>query len=112
MTLTVTHVAYNFLSLLPSTETLACRGRRLQNTAAQRQRPTYEPDVLPKVDVVEATHKLLVGFVEDQRLVLGEGETKSMRLWFVNRGTKAISEIWMVAGPADEIWVSTDPDGK
>ncbi|KAJ7900204.1 ER-golgi trafficking TRAPP I complex 85 kDa subunit-domain-containing protein [Mycena olivaceomarginata] len=111
--LTITHAAYDFLSLLPSTESLASRGKRLQNTAAQRQHPTYAPDVLLTVDIVEATHKLLVNFVDDQQLILGEGETKSLRLWFVNRGTNAIGEVWMVAGADDEIWVSsteTDDD--
>ncbi|KAJ6604519.1 ER-golgi trafficking TRAPP I complex 85 kDa subunit-domain-containing protein [Mycena vulgaris] len=108
--LTLTHTAYDFLTLLPSTETLASRGRRLHNTPAQRQHPTYAPDVLHTVDVVEATHKLLVNFVDDQELVLGEGENKSLRLWFANRGTKAIGEVWMVSGADDEIWVSsTEP---
>jgi hypothetical protein len=71
--------------------------------------------VLLTVDIVEATHKLLVNFVDDQQLILGEGETKLLRLWFVNRGTNAIGEVWMVAGADDEIWVSsieTDDDGK
>ncbi|KAJ7932534.1 ER-golgi trafficking TRAPP I complex 85 kDa subunit-domain-containing protein [Mycena leptocephala] len=108
--LTITHVAYDYLSLLPSTESLASRGRRLHNTPAQRQHPTYAPDVLLAVDVVEATHKLLVNFVDDQQLVLGEGENKLLRLWFTNRGTKAVGEVWMVAGADDEIWVGTEPD--
>ncbi|KAJ6574977.1 ER-golgi trafficking TRAPP I complex 85 kDa subunit-domain-containing protein [Mycena capillaripes] len=107
--LTIKHAAYDFLSLLPSTESLASRGRRLQNTPAQRQHATYAPDVLLAVDVVEATHKLLVNFVEDDRqLTLGEGEHKLMRLWFANRGTKAIGEVRMVTGVEDEIWVSTE----
>lgn len=107
--LTIKHVAYDFLSLLPHTESLASRGRRLHNTPAQRQHATYAPDVLLAVDVVEATHKLLVNFVEDDRqLTLGEGEHKLMRLWFANRGTKAIGEVWMVTGAEDEVWVATE----
>ncbi|KAJ7492750.1 ER-golgi trafficking TRAPP I complex 85 kDa subunit-domain-containing protein [Mycena latifolia] len=108
--LTITQAAYEFLSLLPSTESLASRGRRLHNTPAQRQHPTYAPDVLHKVDIVEATHKLLVNFVDDQGPIMGEGESKSWRLWFANRGTKAIGEMWMVAGADDELWVSTEPN--
>ncbi|KAJ7169750.1 ER-golgi trafficking TRAPP I complex 85 kDa subunit-domain-containing protein [Mycena filopes] len=107
--LTIVHASYNFLSLLPNSESLASRGRRLQDTPAQRQHPTYAPDVLLTVDVVEATHKLLVNFVDDQEeLVLGEGENKSLTLSFVNRGTKGIGEVWMVAGADDEIWVGPD----
>ncbi|KAK7064334.1 ER-golgi trafficking TRAPP I complex 85 kDa subunit-domain-containing protein [Favolaschia claudopus] len=106
--LTLTHVAYDFLSLLPNTESLAFRGKRLHNTPAQRQHATYAPDVMLTIDIVEATHKLLVNFVDDQHLALGEGETKSLRLWFANRGTKSIGEVWMVAGPEDELWVSDE----
>ncbi|KAJ7654956.1 ER-golgi trafficking TRAPP I complex 85 kDa subunit-domain-containing protein [Mycena polygramma] len=106
--LTIKHAAYDFLSLLHNTESLASRGRRLQSTPAQRQHPTYAPDVSLAIDVVEATHKLLVNFVDDQQLILGEGEHKSMRLWFANRGTKAVGEVWMVAGAEDEIWIGDD----
>ncbi|KAJ7038336.1 ER-golgi trafficking TRAPP I complex 85 kDa subunit-domain-containing protein [Mycena alexandri] len=110
--LTIMHASYIFLSLLPSIESLASRGRRLQNTPAQRQHPTYAPDVLLTVDVVQATHKLLVNFLDHQELVLGEGETKSSSLSFVNRGTKGIGEVWMVAGADDEIWVGPDSESK
>ncbi|KAJ7125714.1 ER-golgi trafficking TRAPP I complex 85 kDa subunit-domain-containing protein [Mycena crocata] len=108
--LTITSAAYNFLSLLPNTESLACRGKRLHSTPAQRQNPTYAPDVLLGIEVVEATHKLLVSFIDDQQLVLGEGENKTLRLEFSNCGTKAIGEVWMVAGADDEIWVSAETD--
>ncbi|KAJ7103664.1 ER-golgi trafficking TRAPP I complex 85 kDa subunit-domain-containing protein [Mycena belliarum] len=108
--LTITQAAYDFISLLPTQEPLASRGRRLHATPSQRQHPTYAPDVLEKVDIVDATHKLLVDFIDDQGPILGEGETKSWRLWFENRGTRAIGEVWMVAGADDEIWVSTDPN--
>ncbi|KAJ7092588.1 ER-golgi trafficking TRAPP I complex 85 kDa subunit-domain-containing protein [Mycena epipterygia] len=107
--LTILQFAYNFLSLLPSIESLASRGRRLHNTPAQRQHPTYALDVLLGVDVIEATHKLLVNFVDDQQLVLGEGEIKPLRVWFANHGTKAIGEVWMVTGADDEIWVGAEP---
>ncbi|KAJ6621602.1 ER-golgi trafficking TRAPP I complex 85 kDa subunit-domain-containing protein [Mycena sp. CBHHK59/15] len=92
--LTITHIIYKFLSLLTTTESLASRGRRLHDTAAQRQQPTYAPDILIKVNIVEATHKLLVNF------------STQMQLWFVNRGTKPVGEVWIVAGVEDEIWLS------
>jgi hypothetical protein len=68
----------------------------------------YAPDVLINVEVEEASHQLLVDFVEDQRLVLAQGECKQMQLWLSNAGTKPIRELWMVAGPEDEIWVSVN----
>lgn len=107
--LNITHVAYDFLSLLPSSEPLVSRGRRLQDTSLQRQTATYGSDVFIKVEVEEANQKLLVNFVDDSRLVLAQGEYKAMKLWFSNAGTRSIGEIWLVAGTDDELWVDFQP---
>ncbi|KAG7450664.1 uncharacterized protein BT62DRAFT_927934 [Guyanagaster necrorhizus] len=106
--LVVTHATYRFLSLLSTTESLASRGKRLHNTAAQRQTPTYAPDVLIKADITEAHHKLLANFVDDRRLVLGHGEIRPLALWLSNMGTRPINQVWLVAGTEDEIWVGDD----
>ncbi|PBK77412.1 hypothetical protein ARMSODRAFT_280722 [Armillaria solidipes] len=106
--LIITHATYRFLSLLCTTESLASKGKRLHNTPAQRQTPTYTPDVLIKADVAEASHKLLANFVDDRRLVLGHGETRPLALWLSNTGTRPINEVWLVAGAEDEIWVGDD----
>lgn len=108
--MTITHVTYNFLSLLPATESLFSRGRRLHETPLQRQTPTYGPDVAIQVDVDEASQQLLANFVDDSRLVLVQGECKRMKLWLSNAGTRNIGEVWLVAGTDDEIWVDLDPD--
>ncbi|RDB28485.1 Transport protein particle subunit trs85-1 [Hypsizygus marmoreus] len=108
--LVITHVTYDFLSLLTSTEPLVYRGRRLHDTAAQRQKPTYAPNVTIKVQVEEVNHKLLVDFVDDERLVFAQGERKTMRLWFSNAGTRPIKELWLVAGQEDEIWMGADEE--
>jgi trafficking protein particle complex subunit 8 len=60
-----------------------------------------------KIEVEEERHRLLVNFVDDSPLALAQGETKSLTLWLCNAGTKPINEIWMVARPEDEIWLST-----
>lgn len=96
---------YEFLSLLPVSETLSSRGRRLNATPAQRQQPIYSSDVLMKFDVAEATHRLGVSFVEDGRLRLVQGEKELMHLWLANLGSRPVGEIWMVLDPKDEIWV-------
>ncbi|KAH7912583.1 ER-golgi trafficking TRAPP I complex 85 kDa subunit-domain-containing protein [Hygrophoropsis aurantiaca] len=103
--LTITHVTFNFLGLLPSTESLGRRGRRLHDTPQQRQNVTYAPDILLKVDVEEANQELAVTFVDGGSLVLAEGERKSMRVWISNAGTRKIGEAWVVAGPEDQIWI-------
>ncbi|KAF9010359.1 hypothetical protein BDZ89DRAFT_996309 [Hymenopellis radicata] len=111
--LIITDATFTFLSLLPSTESLASRGRRLQDTAAQRQNATYAPDVQIKVQVTEASHKLLVNFVDDGRLVLGQGETKALSLWFSNSGTSSVDEAWLVSGMEDQIWIGgVENDGS
>jgi hypothetical protein len=103
--LTITHVTYDFLSLLPSSEPLVSRGCRLQDTPIQRQTATYGSDLTLKVEVEEASQKLLVDFVDDCRLVLAKGECKRIKLWLSNAGTQSIGEVWIVAGTDDEIWV-------
>ncbi|KAF8167761.1 ER-golgi trafficking TRAPP I complex 85 kDa subunit-domain-containing protein [Crassisporium funariophilum] len=106
----LTHAKYDFLSLLPAKEPLASRGRRLHDTPLQRQQPTYAPDIITQVDVVPSDHKLTASYIEDERLVLLQGENKATRLWLTNAGSKAIGEVWLVTGPEDEIWVGKDDD--
>ena len=93
------------------TESLASRGRKVHDTPLQRQQPTYAPDVIMQVEVVASYHKLVASYIEDGQLVLIQGENKLMRLLLTNAGSRPISEVWMVAGTEDEIWVgATDND--
>ncbi|KAF8913001.1 ER-golgi trafficking TRAPP I complex 85 kDa subunit-domain-containing protein [Gymnopilus junonius] len=110
--LSITHAKYDFLSLLPITESLACRGRRLHDTALQRQQRTYAPDVIMKVEVGPSDHRLLVNCIEGDRLVLLQGENKLIRLWLTNAGSKPIKEVWAVPGPDDDIWLGPEHDRK
>lgn len=103
--ITITHVSYTFLSLLPVLEPLSSRGPRLHQTPAQRQTPTYGPDVFIKLAVAEASHKLIANFVDDRRMVLVQGERKEMKLWLSNMGRKSVREVWLVGGKEDVIWV-------
>ena len=103
--LVITHARYDFLSILPTTESLACRGRRLHGTPAQRQTPTYAPDVLLKVEVAEADHRLLVNFIDQRRLILYQGENAQLRLWLSNAGERSIGEAWIVSDSDDEFWL-------
>ncbi|TFY79762.1 hypothetical protein EWM64_g4249 [Hericium alpestre] len=103
--LQVSRASYKFLSILPASESLATRGRRLQDTALQRQSKMYAPDTFIAVDVEDASQRLSVNFVEDQRLVLAQGECKRMRLWASNVGTDSIDDVWLVSGDEDEIFL-------
>jgi len=108
----MSQVTYNFLSLLPATESLASRGQRLHGTSLQRQTAVYAPAVEIRVEVEEASHKLVANFVDDRRLVLVQGEDAHMRVWLSNAGIAAIAELWMVAGQEDQIWVAVGDDTK
>ncbi|KAF9076140.1 ER-golgi trafficking TRAPP I complex 85 kDa subunit-domain-containing protein [Rhodocollybia butyracea] len=105
--LTITHITYTFLSLLPSIESLAVRGQRLHSTAVQRQTPTYAPDIVMKVAVAEAGCRLLANFSEDKQLVLNQGEVISTKLWLSNTGVEPIAEVWLVVG-SDNLWLNKD----
>ncbi|OBZ79321.1 hypothetical protein A0H81_00967 [Grifola frondosa] len=108
--LVITHVMYNFLSLLPTVESLAVRGRRLHDTPHQRQNTIYAPDVLINVEVEEAGQRLHAHFIDDRHLVLAQGEHKRQQLWLTNSGMRSIGELWVLAGEDDEIWVDIDQD--
>lgn len=101
----LTHVAYDFLGLLPSRESLATRGRRLHDTPQQRQNKVYAPDILLKVDVEDALQRLQANFVDGRHIVLAEGETKRMTIRLLNSGKNPISELWVLGGSEDELWV-------
>lgn len=100
-------VTYNFLGLLPTRESLARRGRRLQDTPLQRQTMTYTPDISIRTDVEEASQELAVSFENNESLVLSEGERKPMKLWMTNAGHKPIGEVWLVGGPEDQMWLES-----
>ncbi|PPQ62964.1 hypothetical protein CVT24_006070 [Panaeolus cyanescens] len=104
--LNVTHAKYDFLGLLPCTESLSSRGRRLHDTAIQRQRPTYAADVVMNVEVLPSDHKLDVQFVGGgDRLVILQGETKKLSLVLTNAGSNPVREAWLIVAPQDEIWI-------
>ncbi|KAI0639808.1 ER-golgi trafficking TRAPP I complex 85 kDa subunit-domain-containing protein [Trametes polyzona] len=102
-TLVVTHTVFEFFSLLPATESLAVRGRRLNDTPLQRQGKVYAPDVLIKIEVEEAGQRLHAHFVDDRHLTLAQGEYKHQRVWLTNSGTRPIKELWVLAGEDDEL---------
>ncbi len=105
---------YDFLSLLPTTEILSTRGKRLNATPAQRREPTYAPDVLMRFTVAEATHKLAMSFVEGGRIEVLQGERRLMNLWVINLGLRPVKELWVVPDSEDEIWVgdADEEEGK
>ncbi|TCD62768.1 hypothetical protein EIP91_006412 [Steccherinum ochraceum] len=106
--LVLTHITYNFLGLLPAKETLATRGRRLQDTPQQRQNKVYAPDIMLNVQVEDALQRVQANFVDDRHLLLAEGECKRMTVKLLNSGKNPISELWIIGGPEDELWVDDD----
>ncbi|KAH8120206.1 ER-golgi trafficking TRAPP I complex 85 kDa subunit-domain-containing protein [Phellopilus nigrolimitatus] len=101
----ISRISYEFLGLLPASESLAVRGRRLQESALQRQSKMYAPDVLLKVQVEAAEHRLAAAFTDTQPRNLAHGEQATMSLQIENNGLRDIGEIWLVHGPSDEIWL-------
>ncbi|KAI0830719.1 ER-golgi trafficking TRAPP I complex 85 kDa subunit-domain-containing protein [Trametes gibbosa] len=117
--LVVTNAVYEFFSLLPAVESLAVRGRRLNDTPIQRQDKVYAPDVLMTVEVEEAEQRLHAHFVDDSHLNLAQGEYKHQRVWLTNSGTRPIRDIWVIGGEQDELWFdacnvdnTTDPSSS
>ena len=87
-------------------ETLAVRGRRLQETALQRQGKVYDSDVFLSVEVDTGDGKLEAGFDNYLPLTAAYGEQIHLSVQLVNIGTKDISEIWLVHGRFDVLCLS------
>ncbi|OCH95835.1 hypothetical protein OBBRIDRAFT_767184 [Obba rivulosa] len=110
--LVIVHAIYDFLSLLPATESLAVRGRRLHDTPHQRQNKVYAPDILIKVDVEETGQRIHANFVDDRHMALAHGECKPLSLNVTNSGTLTINELWIVADDEDEVWIHQNADSQ
>lgn len=90
---------------MPCTESLASRGHRLQDTAVQRQSKIYAPDIIPNIEIETRRHQLEATFIDSCPDSLACGEVVEMVLRIENTGSSPVSEVWLVPGPADEIWV-------
>lgn len=102
-TIVITDLRYEFLGLLPTKESLARRGRRLQDTLQQRLTPTYTPDIFIKAEIVDNNLELDVSFATDEPLVFLEGEYRWVDVRLSNTGSRPISEVWLLPGPEDQI---------
>ncbi|KLO17070.1 hypothetical protein SCHPADRAFT_959188 [Schizopora paradoxa] len=109
-TLTIPRLSYSFLGLLPASESLSVRGRRLQETALQRQSKQYAADILMTVRVQDKTQRLEACFVEDDLQFAWEGELIKFSLRLENTGTTPLQEIWLVSGPDDHLWLDSSRD--
>ncbi|THH11203.1 hypothetical protein EW145_g824 [Phellinidium pouzarii] len=103
--LTISRISYAFLGLLPASESLAVRGRRLQDTALQRQKKIYAPDVHPKVQVETGQCRLAASITGAQSYILACGEQVRMSLQIENIGSEIVGDILLVHGQTDEIWL-------
>ena len=105
--LILTQLTYEFFASIPCTESLGTRGRRLNDTIAQRQDKTYAPDVFVEVETEECRQRLDASFVEDSLVALIQGERKRLEVWINNTGVEDVSEVWMVSGPENVVWIGT-----
>ncbi|CDO73209.1 hypothetical protein BN946_scf185007.g264 [Trametes cinnabarina] len=55
--------------------------------------------------VEEASQRLHAHFVDDRHMVLAQGEYKHQLVTLTNSGTRPISELWVLAGEEDELWI-------
>ena len=41
-----------------------------------------------------------------------QGERKGLELWINNTGVEDVSEVWMVSGPENVVWIERPTDGE
>lgn len=108
----LTELTYKFFASIPCSEPLGTRGRRLNDTAAQRLDKTYAPDVFVEVETEECRQRLDASFVEDNQVALIQGERKRLELWINNTGVEDVNEVWMVSGPENVVWIAKPADDE
>jgi hypothetical protein len=57
------------------------------------------------IDVFPSDHRLTVKFANNEDLRLIQGENRSLQISLLNSGLNPISEIWLIAGTEDDVWV-------
>lgn len=101
----LTELTYKFFASIPCSEPLSTRGRRLNDTAVQRQSKAYAPDAFVEVETEECKQRLDATFVEDGQVSLIQGERRQLELWINNTGVEDVSEIWVVSGSENVTWI-------
>lgn len=95
---------------MPTSESLAARGKRLQDTALERQSKVYAPDVLLKIRVEASDRRIEASFVDNVSPILAQGERVNLTLRLENIGARDIGEAWLVPGNTDEIWLDDEQE--
>lgn len=50
--------------------------------------------------------------MEDGQVALIQGERSRLELWVNNTGVEDVSEIWVVSGPENVVWIKSSADEK
>ncbi|KAG8880663.1 hypothetical protein FRB97_000617 [Tulasnella sp. 331] len=112
VSLEMTSICFGFLGLLPMEEPLGVRGRRLNDTAAQREAPVYASDVLMRVDVRRSGGRLHAEISTDQPVQpLGVGEVRNLSVRITNVGSTGVQDLWVVFGESQNaglVWLDMD----
>ncbi|KAG8829564.1 hypothetical protein FRC17_006390 [Serendipita sp. 399] len=114
-TLFIMEAQYHFFSNLPVKESLSIRGKRLNDTAAQRWEATYAPSQFVKIPVRQVGCLLSVEQVdegdeeeEEEENLIVQGEIYGIVLRITNRGIEDINEIWLTVPDNISLWIDTE----
>lgn len=58
-----------------------------------------------EIETEECKQRLDANFVEDQQVALIQGERRQLELWINNTGVEDVSEIWVVSGSENIMWI-------
>ncbi|GJJ13919.1 hypothetical protein Clacol_008176 [Clathrus columnatus] len=107
-TIKVTHLTYNFLSLLHVSESLAVRGPRLNQSVAQQRDVEYGPNTYPTIQIQRNRRRLDLSLDRSstslRKFVLGAGECAETKITLHNVGPGGIDDIWILHSPS--MWLN------
>lgn len=110
-----TYLTYNFLTLLPVSESLAVSGPRLHQTVAQRHGVMYGPETFPIIQIQENRRRLELSMNRVstdlfRKFVLGTGECADLRITFRNAGPGDIDDVWILH--SSSLWIDVEQKGS
>ena len=108
-----THAHYSFLSLLRTSESLAIRGKLLNDTAAQRQGKARAADSFVAVNVRHPVAKLEARFDDsrgsnEDEMAFYCGEIREEYFEIQNFGKSIVNDIWVVLPWEGTVRIKTD----
>ncbi|KAG8936905.1 hypothetical protein FRC02_009995 [Tulasnella sp. 418] len=114
-TVQFTHATFNFLGLVPISEPLSIKGKRLNDTIAHQRSVAYAKETYLHANVKHSGGRLKIEFLDEGHgeMTVVQGELKRTRIRVKNVGGQPVEEIWcMINEEGISAWIDIENTEK